>query len=137
MTYSLSENKASEMFIDSLQGGGGSSSIYCNCGRQHYAPSNLYGSDDEDDYVSMLQDALEEQKKNPEGIVINYEDDFVSAHDIDGKTYVDRCPCNGLYKYEEFIWKNRNAIRRYLKIRIEEEFRWAQEELTLNKLAGI
>ena len=136
MKYSTAENKPSQMFVDSLKGGG-ASSIYCNCGRMHYAPSNLYDSDDEDDYTDMLNDALAEQKKNPDGVVINYEDDFVFAKDIDGKTFVVDCPCNGLTKYENFIWANRNAIREYLKVRIAQEALWAEQEVVKNKLAGI
>ena len=124
------------MFIDSLSGSG-SSEIYCNCGRTHYAPSNLYDSDDEDDYMGMLNAALEDQKKDPKGVIINYEDDFIYAKDIDGKTFVVDCPCNGLRKYEDWIWFNRNPIRNYLKVRIEQELKWAEQEMTLNKLAGI
>lgn len=124
------------MFVDALSGGG-ASSINCNCGRTHYAPSNLYDSDDEDDYTNMLNDALAEQKKNPEGVVINYEDDFIHAKDIDGKTFVVDCPCNGLTRYETWIWSNRKSIRDYLKVRVEQEFKWAEEEMTLNKLAGL
>ena len=124
------------MFVDALKGGG-SSSIYCNCGRMHYAPSNLYDSDDEDDYTNMLNDALAEQKKNPDGVVINYEDDFIYCKDIDGKTFVVDCPCNGLTKYENFIWSNRDSIRNYLKVRIAQEALWAEQEVVKNKLAGI
>ena len=103
----------------------------------HSAPSNLYDSDDEDDYTGMLNSALEDQKKDPEGVVINYEDDFIFCKDIDGRTFVVDCPCNGLRKYEDFIWDNRDAIREYLKVRIEQEARWAEQEVLLNKLAGI
>ena len=134
--YATNENKPSEMFIDSLQGVG-ASEIYCNCGRTHYAPSNLYDSADEDDYPNMLNAALEEQKKDPEGVIINYEDDVIYAKDIDGKTFVVDCPCNGLRKYEDWISANRNPIRNYLKVRVDQELQWAEQEMTLNKLAGI
>ena len=134
--YVIKEHKPSKMFVRSLKGGG-SSSIYCCCGRMHYAPSNLYDSDDEEDYTSMLDDALAEQSKDPDGIVINYEDDFIHCKDIDGKTFVVDCPCNGLRKYEDFIWDNRDAIREYLQIRVVQEARWAEQEVVKNKLAGI
>lgn len=134
--YATNERKPSKMFVKSLKGGG-ASSIYCSCGRMHYAPSNLYDSDDEDDYTGMLNSALEDQKKDPDGVVINYEDDFIFAKDIDGRTFVVDCPCNGLRKYEDFIWSNRDAIREYLKVRIEQEARWAEQEVLKNKLAGI
>jgi hypothetical protein len=136
MKYAISVKKPSEMFIDALEGGG-ASSVYCNCGRQHYAPENLLGSDDETDYPNMLADVTAEKEKNPDGVIIHEDTSFVYAKDIDNTTYVVECPCNGLTKYEEFIWKNKDSIRRYLKTRIEQEYRWAEEQLTLNKLAGI
>ena len=136
MKYSTAEDKPSQMFVDALRGGG-ASCVHCNCGRTHYAPSNLYDSDDEDDYTNALNDALAEQKKNPEGVVINYEDDFIFAKDIDGKTFVVDCPCNGLTKYENFIWANRDSVREYLKVRVAQEALWAEQEVVKNKLAGI
>jgi hypothetical protein len=103
----------------------------------HYAPNNLANSDDEDDYTNMLNDALAEQKKDPDGVVINYEDDFISSKELDGKIFVEDCPCSGLRKYEDFIWDNRDAIREYLQIRVVQEARWAEQEVLKNKLAGI
>jgi hypothetical protein len=134
--YAVNEKKPSKMFLNSLPGGG-ASTIFCNCGRTHYAPSNLADSDDESDYENMLNDALEEQKKDPDGVVIELEDSFIRAHDLGGKTFVDDCPCNGLRKYEDWIWNNRSIIREYLKVRVEQEAKWAEQELILNKLAGI
>jgi hypothetical protein len=134
--YAVCENAPSEMFLDSLRGGG-SSCIYCNCGRTHYAPSNLYDSDDEDDYTNMLNSALEDQKKDPDGVIIDYENDFITSKQIDELTFVDDCPCNGLTKYENFIWANRDAIRDYLKVRVAQEALWAEQEVVKNKLEGI
>lgn len=136
MAYARTDVKPSEWFIDALPGGGGSS-VYCNCGRQHYAPENLLDSDDENDYAHMLADALEEKQKDPDGVIIHTETEFVYAKDIDNKTFVVDCPCNGLRKYEDWIWNHKDLIRDYLKDRVEQEYRWAEEQLTLNKLAGI
>ena len=136
MKYATSDKEPSEIFVSALSGGGGSS-IYCNCGRIHYAPCNLLHSDDESDYQNMLDDVEAEKKENPDGVIINYEDSFVRGRDIDGRTFVDGCPCNGLRKYEDWIWNHRNAIRDYLKARIDQEYHWAQQELTRNKLAGL
>lgn len=135
-TYETNERKPSEWFVEALQGGG-SSSIYCNCGRMHYAPENLMDSEDETDYPNMLADVTEEKRKDPDGIIIHTNADFVYCKEIDGKVFAVDCPCNGLTRYEDFIWANRNSIRRYLKARTDQENQWAQEELTLNKLAGI
>ena len=52
----------------------------------------------------------EEEKKDPDGVIIDYEDDFVHAKEIDGKTFVAGCPCNGLTRYENWIWNNRDSI---------------------------
>ena len=136
MNYETSEKKPSKMFLKTLWGGG-SSSVYCNCGRQHYAPRNLEDSYEERDYPIMLADILEEQKQNTDGVIINHEDDFIYTKDIDNKTFVIDCPCNGLRRYEEWIWNHREIIRDYLKVRVEQEARWAEQELILNKLAGI
>jgi len=50
--------------------------------------------------------------------------------------FVDDCPCNGITRYETFIWNERATIREYLKNRVDQEYQWAQEEKTLNVLAG-
>jgi hypothetical protein len=126
--YAVNERKPSKMFLRSLEGVG-SSSIYCNCGRMHYAPNNLSNSD--------VDCALAEQKKNPDGIVINIEDDFITCKELDGKTFVEDCPCNGLRKYEDWIWGNRDVIREYYQFRVKQEAEWAEQEVLKNKLAGI
>ena len=136
MTKAKNEKKPSRMFVDALRGGG-ASSVYCMCGRQHYAPENLLDSEDETDYPNMLADVMAEQEKDPDGVIIHRDTDFVYAKDIGDRTYVVDCPCNGLRKYEEFIWENRDSIRTYLKARVEQEARWAEQELIKNKLAGL
>jgi hypothetical protein len=135
-TYAENEKRPSKMFVRSATVAGGSN-ISCNCGRDHYAPNNLRDSYDEDDYQSMVDNCTEEKKGDPEGVVINYEDDFIYFSEVDGKLFVDGCPCNGLRKYEDFIWKNRNMIRDYYKIRVQQELEWAEQEALVNKLTGI
>lgn len=143
--YATSSKKPSEMFLNSITSGGGSHYMVCgNCGRTHYCPEsdNFYHNDDdredeEDAYKYYLQEALEEQAKDPDGVVIHYGVDFVETKDLRGVAFVLECPCNGLAKYEEFIWENKDPIRRYLETRIDQEYMWAQEQITLNKLAGL
>lgn len=146
-TYITQDKKPSQMFIDSLSYGGGSHYMVCgHCGRTHYCPNSEALKDDyreydgeveEDVYKNYLQNALDEQKENPDSVVIHYDVDVVMSKELNGMAFVLDCPCNGLYKYEVFIWAERNAIRDYLKVRIEQEHQWAEQELTLNKLAGI
>lgn len=140
--YVTSDKKPSKVFLDSLSGGGSHYMICGNCGREHYCPdsSSIYdgdGEDDKGDREYYLQNALEQQKDDPEGVVIHYDVDCALTKDLGGIAFVLECPCNGLWKYENFIWNNKNEIRDYLKVRIEQEFEWAQQELTKNKLAGI
>ena len=139
--YAVNSNKPSEIFLDSLSGGG-SHNIVCQCGREHYCPDsgnffNDYSDDGEDDYKFYLQEALAHQKNDPDGVIIHHDVDCVVTKDLHGAAFVLECPCNGLWKYEQFIWDNKNNIRNYLKNRIEQEYVWAQQQLTLNKLAGI
>ena len=45
--------------------------------------------------------------------------DVVRTGMIDGKTVVVNCPCNGLRKYENFIWSHRHMISSYIHARTE------------------
>jgi hypothetical protein len=142
--YATNEKKPSELFLNSLTGGGSHYMVCGYCGRSHYCPEsdNFYHNDndrnDEDDaYAHYLREALAEQKKDPEGVVIHYDVDFVEAKNLAGMAFVIECPCNGLSKYEDFIWNNKNDIRNYLKRRVDQEFEWAQQQLNINKLKGI
>ena len=134
--YSVCEKKPSKMFLKALHGGG-SSNITCHCGRRHYAPHNLDGSEDENDYQLMLDSCREEQKKDPKGVIIEPFDDFVYYKELGGNPFVVDCPCSGLRRYEDFIRNNRDSIRDYYKFRIDQEAKWADAELIKNKLAGI
>ena len=141
MKYATSEKKPSNMFLSVLPGGG-SHDAYCNCGRQHYCPnsSSLYDGEegiDEGDRVQYLANALEEKEEDPDGVVIHYNYDFVSTKDIDNKTFVEECPCNGIRRYEEWMWNNRDIFRDYIVKRVNQEAIWAEQELVKNKLSGI
>ncbi len=137
-TYPVRDKKPSRMFLSTLNGCG-SHNIYCDCGRDHYCPdSDSLSYEDGDDFREQyLADILARQVKNPEGIVIHYDVDCVTSKEFDNKVFVEECPCNGLRRYEDWIWSNRDILRDYLKVRVEQEHRWAEQELLKNKLAGI
>lgn len=105
------DSKASQMMWDSGMGGGGPW-VHCSCGKDH----------------SLTEEEFEEN--GYQGF------DYV---DLDGQLFVYDCTgCEQrLLKYEQFIWQNRDTIRRYLKTRIEQEKAWADQEHTLNLLADI
>lgn len=143
--YRKDDEKPSDMFINALSGFGiGSNDIECGwCGRQHFCPDTDYSHYDDDECtLEESRDRYrayceEERKKNPEGIVLHYDCDSVSAQELNGIHFVIDCPCNGLTRYEKFIWAEKNTIRKYLKDRIEQEYQWAEEQLTINVLLGI
>jgi hypothetical protein len=111
--YILPPNgQASEMMWDAGLGGAGPS-VDCSCGVEHYLPC-----DDNGDYDSA--------------------DNFEYIH-LDGQTFLYTCDgCSKkLAKYENFIWNNRNHIREYLRIRIDQEKNWADQEHLINVLKGI
>jgi len=41
-------------------------------------------------------------------------EDFTQCGDVDGKQIPLFCPCNGLRRYEDFIWDHREMIAQYL-----------------------
>ncbi len=87
--------------------GGGSPYVHCSCGKDHSVPED---SDDSFGYIELA-----------------------------GMLFVYGCEgcAKSLLKYEKFIWSNRNHIREYLKIRVNQEKAWADQENVLNLLAGI
>ena len=104
---------ASRMMWDACRGGG-SPCINCQCGVDHFIEAS------EDEYDSDAYESI--------GYV-----------EIDNQVFVDGCDgcAKKLAKYEHFIWNNRDSIRRYLKTRVDQEKQWADQEASLNVLAGI
>jgi len=143
--YRRDDKKPSEMFINALSGyGTGSGHLECGwCGREHLCPDTDYNHYDDDECTAEESKVRyrayceEEFKKNPDGIVLHYDCDLLSGQSLNNIIFVVDCPCNGLTRFEEFIWAEKDTIRKYLKVRIEQEYQWAEEQLTLNKLAGI
>jgi hypothetical protein len=137
--YKTGDKPPSDMFLDSMQEGGvGSDELTCDfCGRLHLCPDSCDSGRDEDEMEAFRQYCFDEKKRNPDGVILHEDYDCVIGRHLNGMTFVLNCPCNGLYRYEVFIWEHRNTIRNYLKVRIEQEHQWAEEELTLNKLSGI
>lgn len=132
--YEINDKSPSDAFLDALPGGGGYE-VQCQCGRDHFCPDSDAFETDED-RASFLNMALLDKKTDPTGVEIHYDYDAIEYKLIEGKVYVISCPCNGLYKYENWIWTNRDIIRRYLLGRCQQELEWAEQEVVKNKLAG-
>jgi hypothetical protein len=142
--YRKDNDKPSDMFVDSIGFGVGSADMECGwCDRMHLCPDTDYDppdySDDssiEDDRQRFREYCEEEYKKNPDGVVLHYDCDGISGKQINGINFVVDCPCNGMSRFEKFIWNERDTIREYLKRRIKQEYDWAEQEKTRNILAG-
>ena len=111
--YIRGENgQASEMMWDAGMGGAGPW-VHCSCGQEHTLPYDEDGDFDSSDMFEYIE--------------------------VDGQQFVYDCDgCKTkLARYENFIWQNRDTIRRYLKTRIDQEKAWADQESLLNILANI
>jgi hypothetical protein len=111
MTYiEKDDSKASQMMWDAGAERGGGPWVHCSCGIDHSVHEGEEDYEDSFDYI-----------------------------ELNGQLFVYECDgcAKKLFKYEQFIWNNRDTIRRYLKIRIDQEKMWADHEKTLNVIAGI
>lgn len=108
------KDKASEMMWDTGMGGG-SSYVMCSCNKEHTLPDDF--PEEQYDWGNF---------------------DSINFIDLDNQQFVYGCEgCDKrLAKYENFIWQNRDHIRRYLKTRIDQEKAWADQEHILNIVAG-
>lgn len=98
---------ASELFMDIVTDDHGSPCIDCQfCNRTHFA----HNCDDAD----LLR---EKAKKEPEKYIEDTRNDSLAWGCVDGKRYVWRCPCDAMARYEDFIWRHRELIAKYLKKR--------------------
>lgn len=149
-TYKKIEGEPpSQFFLDALSKTGTyGPECYCGfCGRTHWAVDDAYAPpekepEDYEDYYERYTCITEAAgakliAENPEGNVLNRTTDCFDSAYINGINFVLGCPCNGLRHYEDWIWRNKNEIRSYLKLRIDQEFQWAEEQKTINRLKGL
>lgn len=136
MRYILPSDKTtSEMFWDSQERSYGGFYVECRCGHQHYAVDSDYR------YQYDAEDSTIPEETN-EGIFRVHHHgncDSISYHEFIGQTFVWGCKSCSEYlrKYEDFIWAERETIRNYLKIRVNQEKTWADHEHLMNTLSGI
>ncbi len=138
--YRTTETAPTDVFIDSIAHGGGSAYQTCTwCNRVHMCPDSNFDPPDygtSDDRAEWRRVCEQTYKDNPSGTVLHYDTDCISDKNLNGLTFVVGCPCNGLSRYESFIWNERGTIRQYLERRIKMERDWAEQEMVRNKLAG-
>ena len=134
-TYRKDDDKPSDIFVNALSGFGcGSPDLECGwCGRLHLCPESESYKQDEDGGSGWKEECEKQYKGDPDGVILHYDWDCVSGQELNGIMFVIDCPCNGLARYEKFIWAEKDTIRNYLKVRIEHEYNLAQQQLTINK----
>jgi hypothetical protein len=97
-----------DLFLDLLCDSAAPVAVCNHCGRVHFTHES-------DDYRQLQANAVAEPEK-----YIEDKDNFSIAWGVlDGKQYVWRCPCSRAIAYEEFVWKNRHLIAKYIRARIE------------------
>lgn len=107
------DGTASDMMWD-VGRGGYSSWVYCDCGIEWNPP----------------EDYTEEEWESSR---------WFRYVEVEGRTFVEECDecCKKLARYEQWIWNNRELIRDYLRVRVDQQFKWAEQEKLLNDIAGI
>lgn len=118
----------SDRFTELVHSGGTPVADCDLCGRTHYTGSGQYMEEGELDKLRAATAA------DPEHYV-ETSDDSVSIGQIDGRQSVWGCPCNGLTRYESFIWHHRHLIVDYLEARANAAALAAGEDAALVRRA--
>lgn len=134
MQYTLpSDSTASEMFYDAQERAYGGVYTECRCGIQHYAADSRYL------YEYDGKEIPDETDEGTFPVKHHYDCDSIGHFEFIGQNFVYGCDGCSKYlrRYEDFIWAERDTIRNYLRIRIDQERKWADQEHLKNVLAGI
>jgi len=126
------DGEASDMFWDAQSRQYGAVYFECRCGIQHYAVDSRHITDEDSPIPAEVSEGDFRVQHHHNC------DNIISAEFV-GQILVYECDgCSKfLRKYEDFIWNQRDTIRNYLKIRIDQEKLWADQEHLKNVLAGI
>lgn len=122
---------ASPSFVAAVEGGG-STCVTCGfCDREHVAIDSdnhglsSVGEDGKDEtegqYVfhhdCMRSEIIENAQKDPDSWVLVRDVNHIHYSMVDGVAIPDDCPCNGLGRYEAFIIRELDMIKRYVAIK--------------------
>jgi len=104
----------SEAFEEAFSNHHGTTSATCElCGRTVFTADLEHSGDDEhwEECMAGLQNEPDKY------VFVNY--NAVLLGSINSKQVVIGCPCNGLRRYEDFIWQERRGISEYMAKRLE------------------
>jgi hypothetical protein len=99
----------SDDFCDAFSGHTGSLTMECDFCKRFY-----FGTDG--DYEEGERERYEAAAKTAPDKYISIEG-YSHSVEVDGKTWVSGCECNGPRRYEDWIWSNRTQIAAYLQKR--------------------
>lgn len=103
----------------------GSYQMTCDfCGRTFFDNSDRNSWDWEEGQRERLQKLAEEKPDEYFGW-----DGSIGSGEIDGRIFVEGCPCNAIRRHEDFIWDHRSLIASYLKTRARQELTEAKQQL--------
>lgn len=117
---------ASAAFKGAVEGGGDTAVTCSWCEREHIAIDSSNNGESEDcdpakDYIfaydMMKPDVIKMALSDPDTYILVEDVDFIHYAEIDGTVIPDDCPCNGLGRFETFIWGEIGMIKRYLAIK--------------------
>lgn len=86
------------------------------CGRTHFATESRDHGNYQDDNEAVLARYWERHAQDPDAYVAVNGHTVHYVH-IDNATVPDDCPCNGLTKYENFMWNSRHIWSSYMMAR--------------------
>lgn len=108
----------SEEFRDAVRDGGTMCATDCGfCGRVHFVSGSGHGDYSEGE----LEDLKAKAKAEPDRYIQEGVYDCIPTGYFAGMNVVVYCKCNGLRRYEEWIWSHRDIILDYLKARTQKE----------------
>lgn len=126
-----SEEAPSKEFMDAVVDGGGIWDECDLCGRTHFSSLDANYDYEEGEYEELC----EKEAKDPDSYM--EADGSVGYGYIDGKRAVWGCKCNGMRKYEDWVWAHRRIITEYLSQRTDKELKNAlYERNRVESIAG-
>lgn len=110
--------QGTEAFRNSLEGGGGVVVTCSYCDREHVA---IDSRDIQDGFITQICETVAKIRSDamaaPDDWVLVEDVDTIHYVYLDGMVFPDDCPCNGLARYEKFVWEHRDRWFSYYAIR--------------------
>lgn len=124
------QSRATSFFEEMIMEGGTTVAICDYCGRCHFESHDLSQYRD-----GELERYRELAERKPSDYVEHLDDDSIGIGEIAGQLLVIGCPCEGMVKWEAWLWNNSAKISEYFKKRsgyLKEQVEKKMKGLDLN-----